>query len=534
MVRDPRQFLLLHVEKVVLVVMLILLLLVIYVYKPWSIEVPEKSEILRQLDDGKVLVDKPVWVIPEVDDYVGKTNSIIRVPWPDSQGPAVLPRSKVVFEDLKKGTIWREQDPDPPPVLPAAAVYAKADKGQVVVVFQIDDQSQRRKLEGTTVQEYQEGLEYDRIEIRRIDTSTGEKVLITPPDWHPRNLPVRYGAPASLYGTPGPTSRLRFDDPVYTFAQRRGAEDPRRMQEDLRRRMEAEMRRKMEDERRREEDLRRRLEEERARRTGEPTTPPRTRRPTTPTRRSPTVRRPTRRTRGPVVVTAPTGWYYFIDQKVDPDAQYEYEVVIFCKNPAYGSTRYSGRVVAMVQSPPAKVLADKRIASFKQWYFQGGTVSARMEMGTFKVRVFVGGRRDITMDEINAIVAELSGGKVKKTAVTPEPEGIWVEHSFTVRPGEVIGDLVSKTVGEDKRDIEFGTGCTLVSVMNDVKVVEEPYTVTRPGPDGKFQTVKLLRRVVFPQKLRIAYVDRKGNLKTRWQEVAPSLSATELPKKTDR
>ncbi|HUW55563.1 MAG TPA: hypothetical protein VMZ92_02935 [Planctomycetota bacterium] len=544
MFRDPKQFLLMHVEKVVLVVMLILLLLVIYVYKPWSIEIPETNEIRRQLEDGQMLVDRPVWKLPEVPDYVAKTSGIIRVPWTgDTTPPTVLPYSKPVFVDLmRKGTIWREQAPDAPPILPPAAVYAKADKGQVVVVFQIDDQSQRRKLEGTAVQEYQEGLEYDHIEIWRIDKTTGERIQITPADWRPKELPARYGAPATVYGTPTFAPRSMFGEPVYLFAQNRPP-DPRKMEEDLRRQMEEDMRRRMEEEKQRQDELRRRLEEDRRRRMGETPTETPTRR--TPTRRTPTVttpqppmRRPTRITRTPVLVVAPTGWYYFIDQKVDPDAQYEYAIIISCKNPVFGSPRYTGaaeKVVPVVRSAPATVLADKKIASFKRWYFQGGTVSEQLEMGTFKVRVFVGGRREITMDEINVIVAELSGtAGTKKSATPPEPEGIWVEHNFTVRPGEVIGKMVNKPVGDDKRDIEFGTGCTLVSIMNDVKVVEEPYTVTRPGPDGKFQTVQLLRRVVFPQKLRIAYVDRKGKLMTRWQEVAPSLSATELPEKAEK
>ncbi|KPL02489.1 MAG: hypothetical protein AMK75_02740 [Planctomycetes bacterium SM23_65] len=544
MVRDPKQFLLLHVEKVVLLVMILLVVLVIYVYQPWSIEVPERNDILNQLKEGQTRTGGSHWPPAgkdkdqfEVPDYVGRVNTVYRVPWPEGRAPTVRPaQDGGKFVDMpKKWRIIRDTPPTEPPVLAPTAVYAQADKGQVVVLFYIDDRSQQRKIEATGVQEYQDGLEYDHIEIWRIDKSTGEKVLITPPKWRPKDLPLKYGAPITSTGTLGLRSRSVFAEPVYFFAQERPP-DAGKLEDEYRRRMEEEMRRRMADEKRREEELRRRLEDERRRReeaNRRGTTPPAGKPPARIPRRTP-LRTPgtTPRRRFPEVTTTPAGWHYFLDQKVDPDARYEYIIRIVCKNPVYGSPQYEQKVAELVESPPAGYLLDKPIAPFKRWYFTGGSTLEGHETGTFRVRVFVGGQREITDREISLMVAELKGddkSKKKTTAEVTESEGTWVEHNFRIYPGEVIGRAEGKEINGEKREVDFGTGCTLVSVRSDVKVDEEPRTSTVRDKDGNIKTIVHLRRVVYPQKLRVAYVDRKGNLRTRWEETPPAMAKTGLP-----
>jgi len=540
MFRDPKQFLLLHVEKVVFVVILILLALVVGVYRPWSIDVPEKVVIRNLLEDLRKGMGETKWdKLPEVPDYVGKVKGAYERPWPEENPPSLLPPQKLVFLNVKKSG-WVPQAPVPPPVLAAKAVYAKADKGQVVVVFSIDDQAERRALEGTAVPEYQEGLDFDRIEIWRVDKSSGEKaVLITPPNWLPPGLPRRYGAPPGWIGEePGP--HALFGEPVYIFAQ---SGRPRGGDDDERRRMEEEMRRRMEEDIRRQRELEARLEEER-RRMQEPVGPRTT---PGPVRTKPgplTVPvRPTPRTTTTIhpekPLTPQGGWYHFIDRNVDPDARYEYSVLIYCKNPIFGAKKQydTSSVPEMVSSrsvSTATSLPPVAVESFKNWWFKGGSALEQMEMGSFKIRCLVGGRQDITDEDIRRIVAECSSPpeegvaavKPKKPTEKPEPEGVWVEENFTVRPGEEIGKKATVTVNGERREVDFGTGCYLVSVWNDVQVIEVPGTILVIGKEKTPESVERINRIVHPGKLRIAYVDRKGKMKTRWEEQVPPMSKT--------
>lgn len=543
---DPRQFLLLHVEKIVFAVMVVLLVLVIAVYQPWSIEVPEKAVIKKLLDDGRVSMAEPKWDrLPEVPDYVQTINEKIDRPWPRGAGPQLLDPKKLVFFNIPRGR-WVPRAPEPPPVVRAAAVYAKADKGQAVIVFRLNDLAQQQALDRTMIQEYLDGLEWDHIEIRRIDKGTGEKTLITPKDWLPTGLPSYYGVGSREVGA-GAMRERSFGEPVYLFAQR-APSDPG--QEDEWRQMEEERRRRALERRQLEMELRRRAEQELKRREAggargsrEPTVRPRT----PPTRITP---RPTIRTRPirtipvrprttPTTVTTPSGWYYFIDRKVAPDTKYEYQVIIYCKNPIFGAEKSydTKEVKEIVQSELVSTSASNvvEVESYKKWYFKGGSISDRLVLGTFNVRSFVGGRKEITADEINQIVKDLSTPIDERTRIGRKkpvrivPEGVWVEQNFTVHPGEEIGRKTFIDVGGEKREVDFGTGCIIVSIENDVQVVEEQRTVIVPGEDGKVERVKRVRRVVYPRKLRVAYVDRKGNLKTRWEQVTPPLDSTPIP-----
>ena len=125
MLRDPKQFLLLHVEKVVLVVMALLVVLVIYVYQPWSIDVPETDDIRNQLREGERRVKPTRWdPLPPVPDYVGKANTAYRVPWPEAEPPKMLATTKTAgfVDQPKEFTRIKDLAPDLPPVLAPTVV----------------------------------------------------------------------------------------------------------------------------------------------------------------------------------------------------------------------------------------------------------------------------------------------------------------------------------------------------------------------------------------------------------------------------
>jgi hypothetical protein len=310
-----------------------------------------------------------------------------------------------------------------------------------------------------------------------------------------------------------------FGEPVYIFAQ---AGRPGAAEMEVQRRLDEQRKRLMEEEIRRQRELQQRLEAERRAKLG-PGVPAAVKPP------------PVVKAVGPAVPVAQSGWYYFVDPNVDPDARYDYSVIIVCKNPIFGAKKQyeTGNVPKTVSSRPvstATSLAPVVVEEFKKWWFQGGT--PELETGTFKVRCLVGGRRDITDEDIRGIVAECSataGG----TTVGPKPvkksgpEEVWTEQNFPVRPGEEIGGKATVTVNGEKREVDFATGCTLVSVWTDVQVTEDPrkVTVMVPGKETP-ESVERIYRVVHPGKLRIAYVDRKGKMKTRWQEVAPPMLKT--------
>ncbi len=547
MTSDPRQLLLMHVEKIVLVVMGALLIVVLWFYQPWSVEVRENQKIKDLLTQGldlRAKKDSP-WTpeVPPALDCISGPNGLYPRPWQNDPAPSLLPPNWPIFWNLPKNRVWKAQAPAPPTVVPVTAVYAKADRGQAVIVFQLDDMAQRRALETTGVTDYQNGLEVERVEVWRIDRNTRQKTRITPDGWLPADLPPRYGGPA-------PTSKAApadlFGIPVYTYAQgmqpdpRAEDEMRRRMQEEMRKRMEEEMRRRRDEEKKMEE-RRRKEDEDRLKRELEgsgprPTPPPRTPRTTTP--RTPAPRTPAPRTPTPTPTPGatggtPGGWYYFVDQSIDPDGRYEYNVVVVCKNPVYPQYKDSPqeRVPEFVQSeavstPPA---TEVKVESYKRWYLQGGTRSAQIEKGIFKVRSFIGGRREFSAEEIAGIVAELSGADTKTRKPAPktvaEPEGTWVEAMFNVLPGEEIGGKASVTVGADRREVDFSTGCFVVSIENDLQVVEDHRTTPVSGKDGVVKNEERINRMVIP-KLRVAYMDRKGVLRTKWQEVAPPLTKT--------
>ena len=534
MFRDPRQFLLLHAEKVVFVVILLLVVLVAAVYHPWRIEVPEKARITTAMKECEEKMGQRVWTnLPPVSDYVGKVNAAYERPWPEDSPPMPVPASKIVFMNVRRSG-WKPEAPGGPPVAAVKTVYAKANKGQVVAVFNIDDPGERRALELSGVPEYGDGLDFDHIEIWRLDKSTGENVLITPAMWLPKGLPRRYGAPPGWVGEEPAGPHGMFGEPVYIFAQA-GTMTP--AQTEAQRRLDEQRKRLMEEEIRHQKELQQQLEEAR-RLHATPGGPAKLGPAPGPVKPEPGVK-----PGGPAAAFgAQAGWYYFIDPNVDPDARYEYSVIIVCRNPIFGAKKQyeTGSMPKTVSSRPvstATSLAPVVVEEFKKWWFQGGT--PELETGRFKVRCLVGGQRDITEDDIRGIVAEFSATTettpgtskpVKKPGEKAEPEGVWIEQEFSVRPGEEIGGKATVTVNGEKREVDFATGCTLVSIWTDVQVTEDIRQVmmTAPGK-GTPETVERINRVVHPGKLRIAYMDHKGKMKTRWQEVAPPIAKSGAP-----
>ena len=508
MVRDPKQFLLLHVEKIVLVAMALLLILVFIAYHPLGIEVPEKAEIERLLEEGMVAVGVRNWdKLPVVQNHVAQIAQIIDTPWQDGAAPSLRPLNELDFDNTKGGVT---DDPHrfvpPPVVIPASKAYARALKGKAVVIFQIDHRKERRELDSLAVPDYQSGIPFERIEIYRIDRSTGEKTRATPESgWLPEGLPRQYGAPPGFPGgAMGPAYAPGFAEPIYVFAQERSEEE--------------EMRRRMAEERAREEELRKRIEDERRRHERTPTRPSR---PGSPTRPRPAPGDTDE-------TTIPAGWHYFLDSEMTPDVEYDYQIILVCRNPAKqpGSTQ-----PARVASAPTTGRLNEPVPSFRQWYFTGGSVTNDVELGNFKVRCYMGGQQEITSAEISRLIAELTGTAEvaapptrRRPGEVPVAEGAWVEKSFTVRPGEEIGMKVSVSVDGEKRAVDFRTGCQLVSIREDVQVIEDQRTARVPE-GGTVVSEKRVQLIVFSKKLRIAYVDAKGRLHTRWQEMPPAIAS---------
>ena len=555
MVRDPKQWLLLHVEKVVLAVMLLLLVLVLAVYHPWNIQVEKKDQIRIMVEDGEDRISKGKWKkeLP-APTYGQKVTDLLNVPWPDhawedmgAASPKLLGREvcKIVTpRDVKIDGPIRVLVPK---VLPPRRVFAKAERGEVLIVFEMEEEAQRKENEGAD-EVYFEGLPFDHIEIERINKRTAATKVITPTDWLPAGLPARYGAPRT-----GANAPVRFAEPVYLFAQpRRGGEDTRRRDEERRRLEEAMAReRDQERERRRRE---RELEDRRRRdaakrmaddtrdlkdrvirdRTGRPTRPARRVNRTTKTPRK-TPRVTPRRKIDPADV-APGGVYYFVDRDVDAGSEYEYRIVVYCKNPAINEP---GKVTATTP----KILASRPVSTGRRgkivtqkvtkWYFQGGSVGSNVQLGTFRVRCFVGGRKGLTPEEIKEIIDEFLNPRGEDVKVAgrgkDEVAGLWVEQDFQVKPGEEIGKKVRKNVDGQMRDIDFSTECCLVSVRNDVQVLEAKRKVSVPGPDGRPTTVEEIRRIVNASKLRCSYTDVNGELQMRWQKPAPRIENEPLP-----
>jgi hypothetical protein len=524
--RDPKQLLLMHVEKVVLAVMLVLLVLVLVAYEPWSITVEQKGTILSKLEDVQKKAKSTDWpdvLTPRAFD--AEIETLQKKWWGEADEPHSLAPGKLIFWNLSEKGVYFDRPPDPPPVAPVAAVYAKADRGQVIVVFQIKDADQQKALLGSGVGDYQGGCEFERIEIYRTDRNAphAKPVLITPEGWLPAGLPGRYGAPAG--DELGP--RGYFGVPVYIYAQPRPpaapADEGRRMREEMERRDREDKEKKAEeDRRRREEEIRTTGKD-----TPEVTTPPARQPQPVPVRTAPPtyVKQPKPGTVG--TAEPKQGWYYFVDQGVDPDGRYAYNVVIVVRNPVF--IKYKGtddKVAEFAKSPAVNTPEnlEVKVESYKKWFFQGVMSSGQVEMGTFRVRSYIGGRRQFTAEEIDGIVGELSGVTTKapapKTKVA-EPAGEWIEQSFTVYPGEEIGGKRMVMVAGAREEVDFSTGCFLVSVGQDSQVIETRQTVTVPGAGGMVKEERVSRMVI--PKLRCAYMDRRGNLQSRWREDVPPL-----------
>ncbi|HUU43556.1 MAG TPA: hypothetical protein VMX57_07245, partial [Planctomycetota bacterium] len=272
MVRDPKQWLLLHGEKVVFAVMVLLLVLVVSVYRPWSIEVPAKEDIRTLTEKAEILMKEgdPNRKLPPLvpPDYRIRVEQFWREPWKDYRAPDRRPLSTAAiwspFSTILPGD---DKRPTPlPPVLTARRVVVRAERGESLIMFDLDDFEENRQLQQLGVPEYQGGLEFDHIEVLRINRATGETAPVTPPNWLPEGLPARYGAPPRNLGV---GTQLHFAEPVYLFAQRAPGPDEdrlRREMEDLRRQRDEIDRRGREEADRQEQERRRRAEEDRKRR----------------------------------------------------------------------------------------------------------------------------------------------------------------------------------------------------------------------------------------------------------------------------
>jgi hypothetical protein len=230
-----------------------------------------------------------------------------------------------------------------------------------------------------------------------------------------------------------------------------------------------------------------------------------------------------------------TDWFYFIDSSstLEPDVEYQYKVIIYCKNPIDPKKYPNSKVQRIVENDKDSTEASNpvKIEAFRQWYFTGGAPNP--ETGTFRVRVYVGGKREISQEEVDQILAELEGTgaekPIKKKDTTTakkgaekktEESGVWLEENFTARPGEEIGGKKPRVINGEKREIDFSTGCQLVSIEYGIQVVEDRRTLKVAG---KTEPVERIQRLVNAQKLRVHYIDHLGNLKSRWQEAVPTM-----------
>ena len=547
---DPKQFLLLHVEKAVFFVMAGLLVLVIWIFPPWDISVDEKDKILGHVSDlKKYRISDEETPDPKADPFLQEITNRINTPWGPrnmpfgddwvTDIPRPLPDNRRIFEDRVDGG----GDPiaPPPHVVSPSAVYAVADKGQAVIVFVLDDAAQRRALGASEVLGYAEnGLPFDHIEIYRVDEVTGEREEVTPKtkDWLPPGLPARYGAPIATEGG----ARLDgFGPAVYVWSQRRGgrASDAER---ELRERAASEREaRDRENERNQRE--RDRMMRERAAREAEARRRRRANERKDPRRKPDLRKRPPRiiRRTGPKILvkrvaqeqTVPSlaehaklGRFYFVDKNVTPDRRFLYEVVIICQNPLFKKSK--PLVEPLAYSEACRSKRELEVPSFTRWFFQSGTASGNIRYARCTVRRFVGGRKDINLEEIDRIIQKLVAGdeptKTPKKGALPENiEGMWIEETFKVMPGEEIGGdkLVKLPGGKDPKLIEFGTKCFLVNLDEDFVVIEKPRWKTIKTKDG-VKRIKVLSRHV-SRKMRIQYLDPEGRLKTRVQQRIPAL-----------
>ena len=231
----------------------------------------------------------------------------------------------------------------------------------------------------------------------------------------------------------------------------------------------------------------------------------------------------------------PSGVYWFVDKDVKTGMEYEYRVVVYCKNPIYGTSKATPGMPPVLASKPAtSSTAGVVFPSITKWYFQGGFVSQDAQTGTFRVRRFVGGRSGFSSAEINEALADFMRPEgepkrpTKKPAADENAGGIWVQQNFQVRPGEEIGRKAVVDVSGQPREVDFATGCQLVSISDEVSVVESVRERLVPGKDAP-KTVQDVQRIVNAVKLRCAYINPQGGLDARWQENAPALDKEMMP-----
>ena len=507
MAMNPKQLLLEHVEKVVLVLAVGVLIWAVWAYPPWVEPNPLADRIGKDMsaiterkkveytDDLDLAAKDPNKHVPpgveRVRDYVWMIEKSIQQPWSNPQEVTKYDPTWVIFED-DIGTPWKKVVPQPPVVLGPTEVLAKAEKNRVIVIFKLDQAPQRRILAETRVREYERGLPFEQVIITRQNMSGNEPPeQLTNKGWLPTGIGRMYGAPSD---TGGGGSRL--DEPmpwgntgnVVMFSQREVAQmDPER--------------------RRFEEELRRQGE------TGgrpAPTAPVAPVTPTVPPRRG---GRP-----GPtgadktVVMGADEQYFWFVDNDVETEGKYKYMVTLVVKNPAYKSPAYErADTVPEFITSTATSSGEVAVVPFKEWHFSGGAQAT--EQAWCVVRVLTTEERKLDNAAVLALVAQMKQG----VAVTETP-GEWVKERFPVKPGEEVGGLKTvKLAGGQTVEVDFSTGIQSVLVSEGFQVTEDERTRLQPGADGKLEQVKVVMRTVVP-KLEITVMDRKGNVYRKWQE----------------
>ncbi len=534
---DPKQMLLKHIEKVVMLLACVVLTLTVWSYPPWHPDIDQAREINKHLEEigTRELVEytadpelakqnKNLELPPGIDkvpNYVGMIDELVRKPWPDKKGITELDLMKAIFVDVNMKPIgpWQVA-PFPPRMLPVppGGVLAKGAKGRVVVIFRIDQQAQRRVLEDTGVLEYTDkGLPFHSIIIKRRDVTTGETRTISKE--FPEGFPKYYGPPEDMPFVParplggaaldGP-AHWRSTDHVVIYAQRNPppprdridpAEADQRREEERRARFEEELRR-------RQEELRRR-QEEKTPRTGTETRRPKPRSGTKRPRPAPG-RKP-----GPGLGNR---YFWFVDN-VDTEGTYEYSVTLTVKNPVHGLKKFKdAKKRPGLLTSEATTSNIVKIASFKEWYFSGGAPAS--EQAWCVVRVLTSEERKLDGAAVENIVREIRAGGVGVGKQLDEPAGEWATQRFEVRPGEEIGrrKIVSLPSGE-RRMVDFSTGVQMVALSEDYDAVEVSGS-RLVQKDGALVRQEVLRRSVVP-KLKITVVDRKGKTYSRWRETPP-------------
>jgi len=492
-VMDPKQLLLKHVEKVVLLLALVVLLWAVYSYPPWSGVIEEEQKIaddLKAIRGHQELVWKPEAKdsgdrvppgVEKVPDYLEKIKESVREPWGQAEEVEPFPQKAFIFEDARMQ--WQEEAPPAPTVLPPVEVLAKAEKSRVVVIFKIDHKMQRMLLQGTNVPLYAEGLPFEKIIVKRENVDTGQvEVRGEDGQWKPEGLPRLYGGASSV---PGGGAMLDRPDAwgeganVVMFSQRKGGDDAQRLEEELRAQQERDKRA-----------------------TPGPTPAPK-----------PAPRRGGAPAAVGPVVTSDEQYLWYVDT-VETEGKYRYSVTIVVRNPVYKSSAYKGTdVVPEFVSSTPKESNVVEIAPFREWHFTGG--APNLEQGWAVVKVQTVQERKLDAAAILRMVADMKQGT---GGVNTDPAGEWVKDRFSVRPGEEIGSAKSVRLGNGQSaEVDFSTGIQAVVIGEGFQVVEDQRVRLVMGADGTMERVTVVIRNVVP-KLSMVVMDRKGNVSRRWQE----------------